>query len=134
MVKIVVLTDICGNLGHLRILEYSTLVTAASAMRLTGASEQHNTIIRAVPSLVAIALEVKLRTCFLPMMPRSAENVLEPIALPKAIQEKDSSFSDASATPLTIGIRLRYTGKANTCTPQHAMGAHRELHCSVRVR
>eukprot|EP00953_Heterococcus_sp_UTEX-ZZ885_P008992 5331-Heterococcus_DN1.PRE.2 len=49
------------------------------------------------------------------MMPRSAENVLEPIALPNAIQEKDSSFRDASATPPITGSKLRYTGNANTC-------------------
>jgi hypothetical protein len=50
------------------------------------------------------------------MMPRSAENVLEPIALPNAIQEKDSSFNDASATPPITGSKLRYTGNANTCS------------------
>jgi hypothetical protein len=63
----------------------------------------------------ATILVLLLLTCFLPMMPRSAENVLEPIALPNAIQEKDSSFSDASATPPITGSKLRYTGNANTC-------------------
>ena len=64
-----------------------------------------------------------------PTIPLAAEAALDTIAAPKLNQLKDSSVSDARATPPITGNRLKYTGKGRNCFNTIADNAAETLKC-----
>lgn len=87
-----------------------------STSNATGVRKQNASTVRTAYKLAGVMLSpTGLPICFFPMMPRSADAVLDPIAFPNATHEKDSSLRDASDTPAMMGRSETYTGRAKVC-------------------